>query len=469
MARLLLLATGLAALVGCPSAEPPAPPDLPAIGGLVTLLRVPRQGGTVEAYASDSLSEPIWTSRASVPPVRRLLGVNLEARLLEVLDSSAKLTAIDLEARGTREQSANVRDAAFVPNGAVYALDNRRRVTRFDLATPTVYRDSLSGRPRFMAGTLGDHLVVAVDSGTSLEIFNAAGLLHSTPIPPGEIAATYWGDLIAVADGAGIGLFETGDPYEQSRVEVGHAVGALAFSPSGHRLYAAHDGPGIAVIDRYAKSEIANIDLRAQPSAVRTEWSGRWMLARYAQGDSAWVIDLTTNRVVSRVGTPWEEDLPTVAGAATLLTREGDDLAAYDLGKPGLPEVGRIEGGANDWWLVSTWQPRERARHVAQAAESVLVRQDSLLLTDSSTAAPARPTDALYLQVSSSQNPDWSRELARQLTGAGYPARVLDPNTADEGFRVVVGPYPTRPEAEEVGRQLGRPYFILSNPPISRR
>ena len=71
--------------------------------------------------------------------------------------------------------------------------------------------------------------------------------------------------------------------------------------------------------------------------------------------------------------------------------------------------------------------------------------------------------------VSSSQNADWSRELSKQLTAAGYPSQVLDPGTVDEGYRVVVGPYANREEAEEIGRKLGRPYFVLTNPKIATR
>ena len=64
------------------------------------------------------------------------------------------------------------------------------------------------------------------------------------------------------------------------------------------------------------------------------------------------------------------------------------------------------------------------------------------------------------LQVSSSQNRDWSAELARQLGEQGLPATVLDPSPGEEGFRVVLGPYPTREVAESTGRRLGRPFFI---------
>jgi hypothetical protein len=37
---------------------------------------------------------------------------------------------------------------------------------------------------------------------------------------------------------------------------------------------------------------------------------------------------------------------------------------------------------------------------------------------------------------------------------------VLEPTGPDEGYRVVLGPYASREEAESAGRKLGRPFFI---------
>jgi len=67
----------------------------------------------------------------------------------------------------------------------------------------------------------------------------------------------------------------------------------------------------------------------------------------------------------------------------------------------------------------------------------------------------------IFLQVSTSQNPEWAENLAKQLKEAGFSSRVLKPKGPDDGYRVVVGPYPNRDVAEENGRKLGRPFFIL--------
>jgi len=68
----------------------------------------------------------------------------------------------------------------------------------------------------------------------------------------------------------------------------------------------------------------------------------------------------------------------------------------------------------------------------------------------------------VYLQVSSSQNPAWADELSQKLKAAGLPAAVLQPARSDEAYRVVLGPYATREQAEETGRGIGMPSFVVT-------
>src|SRR5262249_21067979 len=76
---------------------------------------------------------------------------------------------------------------------------------------------------------------------------------------------------------------------------------------------------------------------------------------------------------------------------------------------------------------------------------------------DSTAAAPS-----VYLQVSSSQNPAWANELGDKLKAAGLPASVLAPARSDEAYRVVLGPYATREQAEEAGKKIGMPSFVVT-------
>jgi hypothetical protein len=350
-------------------------------------------------------------------------------------------------------------------DGSVFATSTARRVSRFQAALPTQYRTPLPGRPLFQTGTLGDRYVAIVASTPRrLIVLSAERQLVNLETADGDAAATYWGDQVAVPDGRRVTLYQTEEPFSTRAFEASAPVRHVVFSPSGHRIYLAHEDRSIEVVDRYSLDRLGTVELPGAPRRLRTDGSGRWLLARPLEGDSAWVVDLATGRLAASADSEWEADLPTVAGASTLLTRRRGDVVAIALGQPDHPELGRIVGGADDLWAVTTWLPRDRLGRAAAHAESVLVAQDSLLVTDSVVASTA--VDRIFLQVSSSQNADWSKEYARQLTAAGYPAQVLTPGSADEGYRVVVGPYGTREAAEETGRRLGRPYFILTNPAI---
>jgi hypothetical protein len=182
---------------------------------------------------------------------------------------------------------------------------------------------------------------------------------------------------------------------------------------------------------------------------LRGDRFGQWLLVQPADGDSAWVIDVGQGRLAGTVPVRWSTDLPAVASPNTMLVRRGKDLVALDLGTKGMPEVGRVADGAADEWLPVPWRP---ARDVEVTTDS-----SALALADSGKAAAS-----VYLQVSSSQNPVWATELADKLRAAGLPASVLAPTRSDEAHRVVLGPYATREQAEETGRRIGMPSFVVS-------
>jgi len=64
--------------------------------------------------------------------------------------------------------------------------------------------------------------------------------------------------------------------------------------------------------------------------------------------------------------------------------------------------------------------------------------------------------------VSSSRNPQWARDLAGKLSESGLPASVLSPRREGDPYRVVLGPYASREEAEERGSSLGMPFFVIT-------
>gem|GEM_PF-4037424 len=53
-------------------------------------------------------------------------------------------------------------------------------------------------------------------------------------------------------------------------------------------------------------------------------------------------------------------------------------------------------------------------------------------------------------------------ERVNDLRSAGLKARVVMPSEFEDRYRVVLGPFPTRDEADASARVLGQAYFIIS-------
>lgn len=460
-----LLALLLASACGG-EAEREAPQPLPALAGPSTLLRLPRAGGQAVAYIPEDLREAGWTSAGSVGPLRRPLGADLDERMVLAVDTAGNLVAVELDTRSVRGSVVRgVVAATLAGDGSVYVVDATGTVTHLLRRMPTRFRASLPGPPSQLFGALNDRLV-AVTTG---DVPAVVVVEHDTetepyPVPPGEAAATLWADLLAIAADTAVVFYDAQRRMPRPSLRINGGARSVAFSPSGDRLYVARNRPDLLVFDRFSLERTATVELPSPASAIRPDASGRWVMLRAEGGDSIDVVDATVNRVVARLPGQWHEDLPLVAGAATLILRHGDSVEAWDLSEAVPQRRGRIAGGATDFWSVIAWVPPARAVELAEAAETTVVVQDSAIVFGVIPPPDLAPPSRIFLQVSSSQNAAWARELARQLSGGGFPALVRDPQAADDGYRVLLGPYPSREVAEEAGRRLGRPYFVLTDP-----
>ena len=427
-------------------------------------MRFSAAGGLLQTYHPDSLGKPTWTSQGALPPIRDVLGADLDERIIWAVDTQGNLVGVDLESRAVRKQSAGVQDGVLGPDGSLYLADAEHRIVRILRRNPVPFHDVLPAAPRALFGAGNDQLV-AVTKGTPTRLItaNAEQALHTAVLPPGDVAATFWGDLVAVAADTAVLLYETTGNRKVVSLPSRHHARRVLFSPSGHRFYVAGEEAAVLVYDRFGLSPVARIPLPAPPRDLRLDASGRWMLTRPPEADSVWVLDLATNKLAASVPGAWGPNLPLIAGAATLVIRRGNDVQSYDLRQAPPRLLASLPDAGEDLWLAAAWVPRERVSAAEAAAESATVTQDSALLVADTTRSPGDSV-GIYLQVSTSQNREWAGELAKQLKTAGFPAKVLDPSGPDDGYRVVVGPYPTRELAEENGRKLGRAYFILREP-----
>jgi sporulation related protein len=448
------LLAAAAVLAACGGDKDVAIGKLPAAGRGATgatVLRVPLEGGTPRLYRLPGLDSSNWKSEDKLPALDQTVGADPELGLVFFLDKKRNVIALDLETRRIRPHLEQVRQAGMGPDGALYAIDTGSTVTQLVRRAPIRFRSKLKGKPAELRGTMSGLLVARLAGDSpALELLGSDQPPESVPIPAGQIAPSFWGDLVAVAADSAVVIYGTQGKKERRVLRVpGHARAAL-FSPSGHRIYVARDEESLLVLDRFSGEELEEIDLPGPSADLRADSYGQWLLVKPVAGDSGWIVDVGTSRVTGTVRVQWDEDLPAIVPPGTLITRRGKDVVALDLGTEGFPERGKIRGGASDRWIPLAWQPQQDEG----AAEPV-----DTALAEAADSAGGRN---VYLQVSSSQNPAWADELSQKLRTAGLPASVLKPTRTDEAYRVVLGPYATREQAEETGRTIGMPSFVVT-------
>jgi hypothetical protein len=415
-------------------------------------LRIPTGGGAARLYRMPTLEPSSWVTDDKLPPIERPIGADPEQGLVYVLDGKQNLVALDLETRRVRTSLEQIRYAAVGPDGALYAVDTGSTVTQLVRRAPVRFRAKLQGTPAELHGTMsGAVLARLTGPAPVLETLGSDQAPTSMTLASGPLATSLYGDLVAVAADTAVILYAPqGKTSPLSLPVSGHARAAM-FSPSGHRVYVAQEDHRLLVFDRFSGSQLQAIALPGGARGLRGDQYGQWLMVRPDSGDSAWVIDIGRARHTGTVATKWAADLPAIASPSTLLARQGKDVIARDLGTSDFPERGRVKDAADDSWLVIGWRP-------AQDVETVVTADSTAVAAaDSEAAAPS-----VYLQVSSSQNPSWATELSAKLRAAGLPASVLPPKQSDEAYRVVLGPYASRDQAEETGRKIGMPSFVVT-------
>jgi len=240
---------------------------------------------------------------------------------------------------------------------------------------------------------------------------------------------------------------------------------------------------------------------------------GRYVLARHAGADSAWVVAVGTARVIGSVATEWRDDLPLIAADGALLLAQKEDVLVVD-GET-LRAKSTIRGGARDFWHAVVWNGfRPRAGDLDQPvtfadSDSVAARNSS----DTGAGTPPKPKpDTSNGQTVSGQtaaNPPrapiprpappripvdtpttkpspaapaaargWivsfaafvseapARKRAAAISVEGVNARVVTGQTNGTTiYRVILGPYPTKVDAERVGRESRESFWVYEGNP----
>ncbi len=418
------------------------------------LVRLSVKGGTPRLYRLPSLTELPGTLRGRLPAVDRVIGTDDADGLLFLHSAKGDAIAYDLQSGRADTVATGVTMAALGPDGTLFTIDAKKRVVSYSHRSKTAWPQPLAATPAAIFGG-ADQRLIAVTSEKKprlvAETLDQPAVMRPYP-GSGVVEAARFGDEVASATDSGLVLIEPVGRRAAAFVPLTDHPTSVAFSPAGHRLYVSRKtGFGLAVVDRFTRDEMDGVALPGMARALRLDPLGRWLLAQAGVGDSVWIVDLPTKTLTATVAGAWGDDLPVVSLDGTVLLRQGTDVVAIrpDSGQP----VGKVSGAAGDLWVATGWIPSGSSRSAALADAP-----------GPAAAAGDTAAGALYVQVSISQNKEWSDGMAQQLLRAGLRATVLPPTSTDDGYRVVLGPYATREQAEDIGRKLGRPYWIYQPP-----
>jgi len=268
-----------------------------------------------------------------------------------------------------------------------------------------------------------------------------------------------------------------GDP-----ITLDHGIAGMATTPSGDRFYVITDSStDLTVLDPIQDRVSTTVRLPGWARDLRVDPFGRFVLVRAASGDSAWIVSIGTDKVVGTLHSAWRSDLPFVAPDGSIAVTEGADVAFIDPAT--LLAIRRAVDGAADFWYPFTWSGlRTRAQPVdttslaptdVDTAPVTPAPPLRLPRTDTTPPRPLTPTTSadsskigFTVSFAVLLNDAKARELAAKIVVDGKPARVVTGvNDGTAVYRVVLGPYSSRDEAERVGRASGQTYYVYAGTP----
>lgn len=494
-----LLASALL-LVACGRSDRPADPatqdaslsPVASAGPDAIVLRIPRAGGTARAYLYPRLDSAVW-SAPGAPAAARALGFDSDAGSLVYVDGKGVPVRLGLRsgvASATRRPKLVA--TASEDGSAIYGVTDSGAVARitptgrWTLVTPARARDVLP--------QADGSLIVAGERGKDAMLWHLwppeTRIVDSVRVPGMARARRLQaGDRLVLVGDSSVTAVRGRDLVAGRVVELDGATGPAAATPSGDRVYVALRGTReLHVVPRDAEDDVETIELPGEISELRMDPLGRYLLARPTSGDSAWVISLGTQKVLGAVATQWRVDLPLVAPDGRLLLVSGNDVRIVHAET--LAPGGTVRGAARDFWYIASWngfRPRDsRLDEPVRFATGDSALVDSAAASGPDSADPsgafsgalpqgdpqppapgatpaATRAPAWYVSLASHGSEDVARAEAERIVVAGVSASVQRGEASGRVvYRVVVGPYPTRSDAERAGTASGRSYWIFS-------
>lgn len=450
-------------------------------------MRLPRAGGQLRIFAYPKLDSVVWTATDPAPPIARVLAFDEESGLLSFVDAKGAPGRVDFRLDNISiATKTRLSDVASVDGATIYGLTKDGSLLR---TTPSGDWTFKPPRPARAEIPLVDGSLVLVAAKEKQALVwrlhpTDTKILDSAEVPGAAHAS--WaqaGDRLYFAVEHNLVGVRTRDLEPLNVIELDGHPRALVATPSADRLFALSDSSHqVDVIDRYREKVSEQIDLPGLAQELRIDPLGRYLLVRAADHDSAWVIAIGTDKLIGTVRTAWREDLPFIAPDGAIAVADGSDVVFLD-GET-LHQKQRVAQGASDYWYAFAWtgfRPRassldqpvrfpgdsaDSVARAAAAAESTAVSAAPPPPHD--TAPPPTPLAAKGWMVSffALLDEQKARDLAQTIKVNNQTARVLAyPRDGQTIYRVVLGPYPTKDDADHVGRDSHQSYWVYEAAP----
>jgi hypothetical protein len=450
------------------------------------VLRVPRNGGEARVYSYPRLDTMVFTAPGAPAPAR-VLAFDDEAGSIAYVDAKGNPARIDFrQGVASTVTKTKLTGLASWDGSNIYGI-NAGVVERYGPSGPWKWKPPLAARAVFPQPDAS--LLVLAQRGDSSVVWRvrppATKIVDSVVL--GKVdrtLRTQVGDRLYLGSGRELTGVRTRTMQRTTSIQFEGEIEVLEATPSGDRVFVVtKGGTTVEVVDRYREEISGKIDIGRHASDLRVDPLGRYLLARPDGVDSVLVIALGTNRVIGVTATTWRDDLPFVAPDGGIATARQAAVVIVD-GET-LQERANVAGGATDFWYPFRWtgfRPRDArldrpVDFAGPPVDSTRPPSDSSAraATDS-TAAPVSipaPRDTAAHRPSSYTVSfaallvaDKARELAAQIKVGNENARVVtamrDGSTI---YRVVLGPYPTREEAERIGRESKQSFWVYEGGP----
>ncbi len=496
----------LFALAGCgsdrrsSSAEPGT--SAARTGPDAVVLRAPRDGGRITAALYPALDSTVWRSQEPAPALDRALAFDAEGGSLAAVSDDGTPVRLDLRLGTVRRANPKpLASLASLDGVDIFGVQPDGAVTRL-VPSGGEWSVRVRGTVQEIVPQRDGSVVVAAARGTTGLVwrFRPPSTRASDSLvvdAAGHVVDARTSERVYFANGAELAGVQTRALDALDDVTFDASVRALAATPSGDRFYASLEGEeSLGVLDRYSNRVSGTVDLPGVASDLRIDPVGRYVIARAAQGDSAWLVAVSTNTVVGTIRSAWRGDLPLVLPDGAVLTAVGNDAVIVD---GATMKVARtIAGGASEWWHVVQWNGfRPRAAGLDRP-----VRFESTAPPDSAAADTTVPPDTAAVDTtvppphdttpSRPARPRIEIAEAATISSAGFTVQFAAANTERDAratlaklrlpekvaarivpavrdgrtlYRVVAGPFATRAQAERVGKASGHAYWLYAGAP----